>query len=148
MELLSAYLDEELDTSAKERMNSFLVGSPEARRALEELRHTKSLFAASPRVSAPSDLLDMIEAQAEQAMQREEKGSFWSWANPWAWASLSASAAALALMVGLHTPSHQISYDVLLAAHENAQSGTGLHQTLISSAHSSALYSLAQNAKA
>ncbi len=149
MELLSAYLDDELEESQKGQVSSFLVNSPEGRRALEELRHTKSLFVATPRISAPADLLDLLEAQAEKLMAQEEKQSFWNWANPWAWTSLTAtaSAAALALMIGIHSP-RQISYEVLLAAHENAQGVGGVHQTVMAAAHSSSLYSLNQNAKA
>jgi anti-sigma factor RsiW len=149
MELLSAYLDEELEDSKREQIGSFLTNSPEARRALEELRHTKSLFSATPRVSAPTDLLDFLESKAEQIMQQEEKKSFWNWANPWAWTSLTAtaSAAALALMVVMHSPRH-ISYEVLLAAHENAQGVGGVHQTLVAAERSSSLYSSSQNAKA
>ena len=148
MELLSAYLDDELEDSKREQVSSFLTKSPEARRALEELSHTKNLFVATPRVHAPTDLLDFLESKAEQLMQQEEKKSFWNWANPWAWTSLTAtaSAAALALMVGLHSP-RQISYEVLLAAHQSAQGG-GVHQTLIAAEHSSSLYSSSQNAKA
>lgn len=149
MELLSAYLDEELNETQSSDISAFLTQSPEARRALEELRFTKSLFASTPRVHAPNDLLDFIENKAAQTMERAAKPSFWTWANPWAWTSMTAtaSAAAIALLIGLHSP-HQIPYEVLLAAHANAQGGVGLHQTLVSSAHSSTLYSLNQNAKA
>ena len=149
MELLSAYLDDELEGSRKEQVSAFLTNSTEGRRALEELRHTKILFAATPGVNAPADLLDLLESKAERLMQQEEKQSFWNWANPWAWTSLTAmaSTAALALMVGIHSP-RQISYEILLAAHENAQGGGSVHQILIAAEHSSSLYSSSQNAKA
>jgi anti-sigma factor RsiW len=150
MELLSAYLDDELDTKQKEQVSSFLARSPEGRRAVEELRNTKSLFAAFPRITAPTDFLDKLEAQAETFMEQQARQqSFWNWANPWAWTSLTAtaSAAAVALMIGIHSP-RQISYEVLLAAHENAQVGGGVHQTLMSAATGSSLYNTSQNAKA
>jgi anti-sigma-K factor RskA len=149
MELLSAYLDEELEGESKERMNAFLATSPEGRKALEELRLTKSLFVATPRISAPTDLLDLLEAKAERAMERQTRQSFWNWSNPWAWTSMTAtaSAAVVALAVALHTP-RQIPFQTLMAAHASAHGVGGVHQNVVSAAQNASFTSADTNAKA
>lgn len=139
MELLSAYLDDELNEESKLRLSSFLADSPDGRKALEQLRHTKSLLLKAPKVSAPADFLDMLEDQAEQVMvKHNERRAFWNWANPWAWGSTVAmsAAAGFALVIGLYTPK-QIPYETLLNAHASVQGTGGIHQNLLSASHAS-----------
>jgi hypothetical protein len=51
----------------------------------------------------------------------------------------TASAAAFVMMIGLRSP-HAIPYQALLAAHASAQGVGGMHQSVMSAAHSSAMY--------
>lgn len=136
MELLSAYIDGELGEEEKNKVSSFLAHSPEARKSLERLKHTKKLLMNMPAIKAPESFLDSLERQAVQAMEREEVNDlFWRRTNVWAWASpVMAAAAVVAIAVGIHTPS-QIPYETLLAAHDTAQVGSGVHQNLVSASH-------------
>jgi anti-sigma factor RsiW len=135
MELLSAYIDGELEEAEKNRVGSFLSNSPEGRRALERLKHTKTLLMATPPVTVPSDFLDKLEEQAERAMKREAGRAFWRFSNPWAWTSpMAAAAAMVALAFGLK-PARQIPFSTLVAAHEALQTDSGLHQKVVAAAH-------------
>lgn len=135
MELLSAYIDGELEEAEKNRVGAFLSVSPEGRKALERLKHTKMLLMGAPPIEAPKDFLDALEAQAERVMEKEAAGAFWRWSNPWAWTSpLAASAAAMALIIGLK-PTPQIPFETLVAAHESLQANTGVHQKVVAAAH-------------
>lgn len=135
MELLSAYIDDEVDETEKTRISSFLATSVEGRKALERIKHTKTLLMSAPPVKVPEDLLDALENQAIAAMERREEKRFWRWSNPWSWATpMAGVAAAFALTIGLRAP-EAIPYSALLAEHAAFQSGAGLHQQVVAAAH-------------
>lgn len=138
MELLSAYLDNELGEAERNKVAAFLGNSQQARTALEGLRHTKLLLTATPPTKAPVDLLDALEAQAEAfvAKRHAQEAASRKWFSPWAWAG-AAACAALAVGIGFW-PSRQIPVESLLTAHAASQTSLGLHQNLISAAHSPA----------
>lgn len=139
MELLSAFIDGELEEAEKNRVTSFLSNSPEGRKALERIKHTKALLMSTPAIHTPSDFLDKLEAQAEKTLAaHRSRQFFWRWSNPWAWGpSLAVAAAAFALVIGLR-PTAEIPYESLLAAHQDAQCGVNLHQKLLAASHAPA----------
>lgn len=59
-QMMSAYLDEELDASEAEAFESFLAESPEAQKELEDLRKIVSLVGGLPEVEAPEDFYDKL----------------------------------------------------------------------------------------
>lgn len=59
-ELMSAYLDAELDADEAEAFESFLADSPDAREELEDLRKVVSLVSALPAVEAPEDFYEKL----------------------------------------------------------------------------------------
>jgi anti-sigma factor RsiW len=135
MELLSAFIDGELAESEKEKVSSFLSNSPEGRKELDRLKHTKALLMNAPPVKVPPDFLDALELRAEMAMKWKPRRLFWSWSNPWAWApSLGFAVAAYFVAVGLRPPP-QIPFKLLMAAHETVQSAMGVHQAVVAASH-------------
>lgn len=139
MELLSAYLDEELEETEQKRVGAFLANSANARAELERLRHTKNLFIGTPKIKAPVDFLDAIERQAEQYADRYEARKSWNWGGRWGFASaVFAACFMLALGIRLFPTTQKIPLNALLAAH-NAQSASGIHQNLMSVSHIDAL---------
>jgi anti-sigma factor RsiW len=135
MELLSAYIDGELDPAEEARVNAFLASSAEGRKTVEQLNRTKAMLMSSPPVTAPADFLDAIEAQAEEAQAQFERHTFWRRSNPWAWVS-SAATAALVVVAGLGMrPQKSIAFDTLVAAHMTFRTDTSLHQRVLRAAH-------------
>jgi anti-sigma factor RsiW len=59
-EMLSAYLDEELEEGEREEIESFLRDSPEAQEELDDLRRIVSLVGNLPRVEAPEDFYEKL----------------------------------------------------------------------------------------
>jgi anti-sigma factor RsiW len=59
-ELMSAYLDEELEASEAEAFESFLAESPDAQAELEDLRRVMTLVSALPSVEAPEDFYEKL----------------------------------------------------------------------------------------
>jgi anti-sigma factor RsiW len=59
-ELMSAYLDAELDGSEAEAFDSMLADSPELASELEDLRKVMQLVSALPEVHAPEDFADKV----------------------------------------------------------------------------------------
>ncbi len=136
MELLSAYIDEELTPAEKRRVELFLATSTEGKKAVDELNKTKALLLSSAAVKAPADFLDALEAQAEDAVAAlPARRSFWHRSNPWAWATPFVTASLL-LVAGLGLrPQKSISLDTLVAAHMGLQTKSGLHQRVLRAAH-------------
>src|ERR1041385_2041350 len=94
-ELLSAYLDHELNSEEFNRVNAFLVRSAEWRCELEKLRKAKTFLSAAPRLSCPDDLLDALQARLPQPKQRSV-GFFFSPSSRWVLASSLATVAVIA----------------------------------------------------
>jgi hypothetical protein len=65
-DLLSAYIDDALDTDASARVEAHLAANPKARALYDELRSTRDLLIGLPRDSAPNDLIDTVTAQLER----------------------------------------------------------------------------------
>src|SRR5258708_4639884 len=63
-ELLSSFVDGELNLSELKRVNEILNRSQEWRDELERLRAAKMLLSKAGRFKAPADLLDSIRANA------------------------------------------------------------------------------------
>ncbi len=65
-DLLSAYLDDELDAEAQARVEAHLVADREARALYDELRATRTLLSSLPRGRAPDDLTEVITSRLER----------------------------------------------------------------------------------
>jgi anti-sigma factor RsiW len=59
-EMLSAYLDEELEDGEREALEDLLRDSPEAREELDDLRRIVSLVGNLPAVEAPPDFYEKL----------------------------------------------------------------------------------------
>ena len=59
-ELMSAYIDAELDAAEAEAFESFLAETPEAQKELEDLRKMVELVGALQRVQAPPDFYEKL----------------------------------------------------------------------------------------
>ena len=66
-ELLSAYLDGELDDQQTEMVEQVLRDDPQARQRIEELRRATELIAALPRHNAPESIAGDIQSQLERS---------------------------------------------------------------------------------
>src|SRR5215813_3277462 len=62
-ELLSALLDEALDTGERARVEAHLVGCPDCRREVDGLRATRGLLARVERARAPVGFVDRVMTQ-------------------------------------------------------------------------------------
>lgn len=72
-ELLSAYLDDELEGHERDAVTRFLAQDARARQLLEELRMTANLVSALPRHSAPESIVADVQSQIErQALLGDE----------------------------------------------------------------------------
>jgi anti-sigma factor RsiW len=147
MELLSAYIDEELNETEKKRVEDFLSTSPAAKKAIRDLHQSKAFLMSLPPVIAPEDFLDKLELQAEAAQQKlVSQPSFWRRANPLAWASSFAMAACVALLsIGLY-PQRQIPFETLANAHMTMSANSGIHQRVLTAAHYTQPARASQNA--
>jgi len=72
-ELMSAYLDAELDPAESEAFESFLAESPEAQKELEELRAVMQLVGKLEPVRAPADFSEKVarKIRRRQAFERD-----------------------------------------------------------------------------
>ncbi|MCA9637007.1 MAG: zf-HC2 domain-containing protein [Myxococcales bacterium] len=59
-ELMSAYLDHELDAKESEEFEAMLASSPEAKEELDDLRQMLQLVSTLPEVEAPPDFYDKV----------------------------------------------------------------------------------------
>jgi anti-sigma factor RsiW len=83
-ELISAYLDAELDDAESEAVESMLSQSAEARAELEELRKVVALVSALPDVEAPEDFIEKLNRRMrrKQMLQGEAGSKFAAIAMP------------------------------------------------------------------
>src|SRR5688500_11607679 len=86
LELLSAYLDGEVNSEELNRVNELLATSADARFELENLAKVRDSTAATPRVAAPPDLLADLLRQA--ALRKQSRPVLAPRAAPlrWVWA--------------------------------------------------------------
>jgi hypothetical protein len=66
-ELLSAYMDGELDSEESQRVERLLQADPEARRLLEELRRSVSAVSSLPRHPAPDAIAEEVRLHIERS---------------------------------------------------------------------------------
>jgi anti-sigma factor RsiW len=83
-ELISAYLDAELDPAESEAVESMLSQSAEARAELEELRKVVALVGALPDVEAPEDFIEKLNRRLrrKQMLEPEAASKFAAIAMP------------------------------------------------------------------
>jgi anti-sigma factor RsiW len=77
-ELMTAYLDAELDAAESEAFESFLAESPEAQKELEDLRKVVQLVGKLERVEAPHDFYDLREAVSQDPAPAGLRARFWT----------------------------------------------------------------------
>lgn len=72
-ELMSAYIDAELDAAEAEAFESFLAETPEAQKELDDLRKMVELVGALQRVQAPEDFYEKLsrKLRRRQAFERD-----------------------------------------------------------------------------
>ncbi len=129
LELLSAYLDNELTPGELTRVKDFLSKSVEWREELEKLQEMKSLSSSLAPIAAPLDLLDLLEAEADKRVQKLSKRSwvpeiFSAPVGSWSFNGSLAAAALLLISVGVYQ-NHETSFmplEPLLMAHAQMQS--------------------------
>jgi anti-sigma factor RsiW len=83
-ELISAFLDAELDEAESEAVQSMLEQSAEARAELEELRKVVALVGALPDVEAPEDFIEKLNRRLrrKQMLQPDAASKFAAIAMP------------------------------------------------------------------
>jgi anti-sigma factor RsiW len=74
-ELMSAYLDEELEASEAEAFESFLADSPDAQAELDELRKVMTLVSALPSVEAPEDFYEKLSRKLRRKQLLAPEGA-------------------------------------------------------------------------
>lgn len=77
-DLMSAYLDDELDASEAEAFESFLRESPEAQEELEDLRKVVSLVSSLPTVAAPEDFYEKLSRRLRRKSLLQTDGRLFS----------------------------------------------------------------------
>ncbi len=72
-ELMSAYIDAELDAAEAEAFESFLAETPEAQKELDDLRKMVELVGALQRVQVPEDFYEKLsrKLRRRQAFERD-----------------------------------------------------------------------------
>jgi anti-sigma factor RsiW len=73
-EMLSAYLDQELEEGEREEIESFLRDSPEAQEELDDLRRVVSLVAGLPSVEAPDDFYEKLSKRLRRKQLLQPDG--------------------------------------------------------------------------
>jgi anti-sigma factor RsiW len=74
-ELMSAYLDEELEASEAEAFESYLAESPDAQAELEDLRRVMTLVAGLPDVEAPEDFYEKLSRKLRRKQLLAPEGA-------------------------------------------------------------------------
>jgi len=152
-ELLSTYADKELSGRELSLVQERLAASAEWREELERLKRAKTLLASLPHLSAPADLLDRLEREANRSISRNRFSLWPTFKFPGffnSWAVSGALAGAAVLLVFVHVRQTQkmafIPLEPLLAAHSRGQTAPYLLQRLTSaSEYSSQLKNHAQS---
>ena len=110
VELLSAYLDDELNSGERARISAHLDACGECRQALERLRTTSRLLCELPRPIAPSHITDpalaLVRARpqvAQPAGWSALRGYLDSFRHHLEWRALAVAAGTIAvLIIGAH----------------------------------------------
>jgi anti-sigma factor RsiW len=143
-ELLSAYLDGEVEGEELNRVNLLLASSPEARQELERLQDTKHSLATATRMSAPPDLVALLLANPK--LHRKQPTSWLSRILPQgmprlALASAFAAVLAIGTAVTLKAPwsSQPLPLESLLAAHGRQVTNGGVHTRIMAASGYTAL---------
>jgi anti-sigma factor RsiW len=95
-ELLSAYVDGELDEDQRAQVEERLRDDPRGKQLVDELRDLSATLQALPREQVGSDLragvMQQIEAKVISPSSREDRGSGM---RRWAWAAMAIAATLL-----------------------------------------------------
>lgn len=97
-ELLSRYLDDELDSEERERVESHLAQDAESRKQLEALRHTLDILHRMKPIEAPSDFSKKMQRRARRFRQYR-KSSDSGLVNYWSYGTMAAIVIAIALLL-------------------------------------------------
>jgi anti-sigma factor RsiW len=76
-ELLSAYLDAELDAEQSAKVESFLKEHPEADEELSQLREVIALVSNLPSVGAPDDFYENLAKKLRRKHKRTQQATVW-----------------------------------------------------------------------
>lgn len=141
-ELLSAYLDGEVEGEELNRVNSLLATSAEARRELERLQETKIALSSAPRLSAPPDLMALLLAHPK--LHQAPKRSWWLAFLPgamgrWVWVPAGAAVLTVAVLVRNAPWVRPLPIEPLLAAHQRQFIDGDLHDRILAASSYSAL---------
>ena len=143
-ELLSAYLDGEVEGEELNRVNALLTSSAEARQELELLQQMKVSLSSAPRLSAPPDLVALLLANPK--LHKKQSTGWWNAFLPaslprWSIAPIGAAFAALAVFVGVNSPwaAKPLPFEPLLAAHERQITDGGLQGRIMAASNYSSL---------
>jgi anti-sigma factor RsiW len=142
-ELLSAYLDGEVEGEELNRVNLLLASSSEARQELERLQETKHTLSTATRYSAPPDLVALLLANPK--LHQKVSSSRWtSWIPEmprWATATAAAAILAVGTFTTMKAPwaSAHIPMETLFAAHARQITQGGVHSRIMAAADYTAL---------
>ncbi len=142
-ELLSAYIDGEVEGEELNRVNALLASSSEARQELEQLQEMKVALASAPRLSAPPDLVALLLANPK--LHQKQRRTWWSFLPEsmprWTLAPIGAAFAALVVVVGMNAPwaAKPLPFAPLLAAHERQITDGGMQGRLLAASNYSSL---------
>ena len=78
-EMLSAYIDGELDAEGRTEIEKHLDANPQHRRLLESLKATRDLIKWLPREPAPPELAETLNGQLERSvlLDFDERITLW-----------------------------------------------------------------------
>ncbi len=144
-ELLSAFLDRELNGSELRMVQQQLATSSEWREELERIKKSKDLVADLPQVAAPTYFLESLERRLLE-QQDAQRFHFFQWSS---WSKLSqqfalggalATAAVFAGVFHLYQVQHAefIPMDSLISAHNMGQTSPLLHQRVLAASEQTA----------
>ncbi|MCB4757518.1 MAG: zf-HC2 domain-containing protein [Elusimicrobia bacterium] len=119
MELLSAYLDEQLESAQRARIEIHVQSCPDCRAELNKLKSLKTFLQKLPNRSMPAALVTSLEARAAEQLNRK------SWVDwlmlPRIWVPASAFALSVLALTMWPRPNaveeNSIPVESILAAH-------------------------------
>ena len=97
-ELLSAYVDGELDEAQLEQVEQRLRDDPTARRLVDELQALSATMQSVPKEAVGQDLREIVLKQAERTSQKTSSSTT-SATRRWAWAAMALAAALLLMFI-------------------------------------------------
>ena len=139
---LSSYLDEQLDSAERARVETHLADCPSCREEISSLRHFKRLMKAAPRRAMPPELISAIEDRVARPFRLSFPFALRQPRFLVPAGALTALALAAGLWFGLkrESPAQAIPLETLLAAHARYTAESLVPQgSLVSSTYSAQL---------